>query len=298
MTEQPEPGRTRQRLFRQALVLLDASISSNEALQAALGLLARGQVALRGLYVEDRDLLRSAALPFTREVGGYSGVCRPLASDTLEARLRDRAQLIRTVLQRVARDYHRQLELEVTRDRVVSAALSLVRDNDLLVIGRTGWASGRARAVGSNARQLVRLAPCSLLIGTWPERPITGVVVRADEQAEAALAVALGLVGERARALNILVLPPGEGPVTDARLGEMADWLEAQGVSAHLRVVYPADENGLLRALLQEQIGAVVVTRNAHESQADREMVSRLLERVDLPLLLLRSDTSGETGPD
>ncbi|ABI56865.1 universal stress protein [Alkalilimnicola ehrlichii MLHE-1] len=294
MSERRQPGRERQRLFRQALVLLDASLSSNEALQAALGLFARGEVALRGLYVEDRDLLRSAALPFTREVGGYSGVCRPLASDTLEARLRDRAQLIRTVLKRVARDYHHHLELEVTRDRVVSAALSLVRDNDLLVIGRTGWASGQARALGSNARQLVRLAPCSLLIGTWPEQPITAVIVRADEQAEAALRVALSVVGNRARALNVLVLPPEGGPVTDARLGEIAEWLEDQGVSAHLRVVYPPDENGLLRALLQEQTGAVVITRNAHETQADREMVSRLLERVDLPLLLLRWDTAEE----
>ncbi len=289
MTERRRPeAPPRARLFRRALIMLDASLASTEALRAALTLLRDGDVELRGLYVEDRDLLRSAGLPFTREVGAYTGVARPLASDTLEARLQDRAQLVRAAIRRALAHERREVALQVLRDRVVAAALSEARDSDLLVLGRTGWASGRARSLGSNARQLIHLAPCSLLLGTWPERAVTGIVVRADEHAEQALGAALRVGGD-GREYTLLVLPPETGELKDQRLAEITDWLETRGVSARLRVVYPPDENGLLKALLQEQIGALLISRTQDGSEEERGMITRLLERVDLPFLLLRA---------
>ena len=58
---------------RRILVAIDASAASLDALAAATALASRLGAALEGLFVEDEDLLRLAALPFTDLVRTPSG---------------------------------------------------------------------------------------------------------------------------------------------------------------------------------------------------------------------------------
>jgi nucleotide-binding universal stress UspA family protein len=55
--------------FQRILVALDASPASLAALDFATELAERHQAELLGIYVEDINLLRSAEIPFTREIG-------------------------------------------------------------------------------------------------------------------------------------------------------------------------------------------------------------------------------------
>lgn len=73
------------------IVLLDSSRAARAALAAAAELAARREARLLGLFVEDTDLLRSASLPFGREIGFTSGRIRPISTTDMERRLRQQA---------------------------------------------------------------------------------------------------------------------------------------------------------------------------------------------------------------
>ena len=59
------------------LVALDASPYSHAAIEVATILAADLRAELQALFIEDIDLLRLAALPFTREVDETSASMRP-----------------------------------------------------------------------------------------------------------------------------------------------------------------------------------------------------------------------------
>jgi nucleotide-binding universal stress UspA family protein len=87
---------------RRILVGIDASNASLDALEAAASLAARLGSELAGLFVEDEDLLRLAALPFGDIVRSPSGERERLDRASVEATLRAVASHAREVLERTA----------------------------------------------------------------------------------------------------------------------------------------------------------------------------------------------------
>ncbi len=63
---------TKQTAIQRILLALDASPQSVAALDTATELAGRLGAELTGLFVEDTDLLRMAALPFAAEIGRLS----------------------------------------------------------------------------------------------------------------------------------------------------------------------------------------------------------------------------------
>src|SRR3970040_259294 len=78
--------------IRRILVALDASPHSLSALQAAAELAAELSAELVGVFVEDANLVRLAALPVTREIGQTSARIRELDERTMTRQLRRLAQ--------------------------------------------------------------------------------------------------------------------------------------------------------------------------------------------------------------
>lgn len=150
------------------LALLDASRQSIAALAAAVELASRGQAELLALYVEDQDLLDAAGFPFSREVGGRSGLARPLSADSLASSLRHQRLRADEALRRAVAGRDIKHSLQVSRGRVVSETLALAGPGDLLVLGKAGLAGQWGVRLGSTSRALLLRAPCTVVI--WDER--------------------------------------------------------------------------------------------------------------------------------
>ncbi len=155
----------RRRTDLRVLALLDASRQSMAALQAAAELASARRAELVALYVEDQDLLHSADFPFAREVGGHSGLARPLSLAQMQATLAGQLQRASRALEMAVAGRDLAHSLQVSRGRVVNSALALAGQGDLLVLGKAGLSAHYSGVrLGSNCRALILQAPCTVLI--------------------------------------------------------------------------------------------------------------------------------------
>ena len=74
---------------RRILVALDGSVHASGALEAATALAARLHAELEGIFVQDVDLARLAALPIGREIQFLTGQGRDFTADELDAQNRE-----------------------------------------------------------------------------------------------------------------------------------------------------------------------------------------------------------------
>ncbi|MFG6178443.1 hypothetical protein ACGTN6_14480 [Halomonas sp. THAF12] len=146
------------------LALLDASRLGLVALSAAVQVAEQQGRELLALYVEDKDLLLSAAFPFAREVGGCSGRVRRLSVAGLEAGLARQGEQLRRALDLAVAGRGVRHSLCVRRGRVVEETLSLTLPGDLLLLGKAGRTGGWQERAG---RGLILAAPCPVVI--WDE---------------------------------------------------------------------------------------------------------------------------------
>ncbi|PXX90498.1 universal stress protein [Halomonas heilongjiangensis] len=150
------------------LALLDASRQSLAALAAAVELAAGRKAELVALFVEDLDLLHSAAFPFSCEVGAQSGLARPLSPEGLEASLARRVRRASQALADAVAGREVRHRFQVSRGRVASEALALAGPGDVLVLGKAGLSGQWGVRLGSTSRALILEAPCTVVI--WDER--------------------------------------------------------------------------------------------------------------------------------
>jgi nucleotide-binding universal stress UspA family protein len=144
------------RAFRRILVALDDSAPSNEALLAAAALAARVGAHLEGLFVEDVNLLRAAALPFASEISVPSGALRRVDRPQVEAQLRAVAAAACAALAAAARPQRIAWSFRVARGQLSVALVEAATTADLLVLGRHGHRAGAtaeqpARTVASRS---------------------------------------------------------------------------------------------------------------------------------------------------
>lgn len=273
---------------RRVVVLLDDSRASRAALEAAVELAVREQAELIGLFVEDTDLLRSASLPFGREIGLTSGSIRPINLDELERRLRRQAEDVRRRLAAIGHRHSVRWRFQVSRGRPDAAMLSATTPDDLLVVTRVGWRRRPGAGFGSPAADRIASgARCSVMILSERipagDRPVL-VLYEGSEAGRRILAAAARLASHASEGLVIL-LPassddPGEILETAAR-----QWAQHHG--ARVRFLRLGREDaGTLVALLRRERGRALVL--GRESRAMRTAAGRsLLDEIDTPVVVV-----------
>ncbi|XKE43865.1 universal stress protein [Halomonas organivorans] len=146
------------------LTLLDASRHSLAALSVAVRLAERQGSELVALYVEDQDLLHSAAFPFSSEIGAQSGLVRRLTAPSLEASLARQAERVAQSLELAVAGRRLQHSLHISRGRVVAEALSLATPGDIMLLGKAGLTGHFGGRLGTTSLGLILSAPCPVVV--------------------------------------------------------------------------------------------------------------------------------------
>jgi len=172
------------------LVALDASATSLDALAAAATLAVRLGSLLDGLFVEDEDLLRFAALPFADLVRTPSGTREPIDRAAAEATLRALAAHAREALERAAARQRIGWSFRVVRGRVSQEIVAAAVAADLVVLGASSHGRPARSGMGATARAAATGARSSVLVFPRGARLDGGIVALDDGTPAGARAVA------------------------------------------------------------------------------------------------------------
>jgi len=139
--------------IKRILLALDASQKSLAALETAAELAGRLGAELRGLFVEDIDLLRMAEFPFAAEVGGFSLTVRRIQLPELEMQLRAQANHMKKTMAAISAREGVPWEFRVVRGPVASEIILAAAECDLIIVGKRGWSM--SKRLGSTVKMLI-----------------------------------------------------------------------------------------------------------------------------------------------
>jgi nucleotide-binding universal stress UspA family protein len=266
------------------LILLDGSRLSLAALEAAAEIAAARNAEVLGIFVEEINLLRAAGYGFAREVGGSSGLARPLEVAALETRMQVLAEQARRSLQQVMAGRGLAQSLKLCRGRVAQEVLALMQPEDLVVLGRVGWSGIPGTWLGSTARILLRQAPGEVLLWaeSQPQRQNRVVVLLNHDQGSNHRAVRVGaeLAHRSNQPLSVLIRTQ---PEDDQSLAEdILIYLQHEGIAARVKQIPKASAGAAVRAIQEEGATQLVVSRSS-SLFADQSAES-LLSELNLPI--------------
>ena len=271
--------------IRRILVALDTSSHSMAALQVAANLASTLQAELRGLFVEDVNLLRLAALPFAREVRWTTAARRTLDEAEMERELQLRASQARRALAHAAEQADAEWSFRVVRGVVSKEVLEAAVDADLLSMGRASRSRASRVPLGSTARAAagkVRGAVLLARMGADLEQPI---IVTYDGTPPAARALAAAARMSQANGSNLIVLIMAADADDAPHLAEEAhDYLEPRVPHAEYRNLLSSEE--LVAAVERETFGLLILGGESPLLEGDD--LQDLLDRLDCPVMLVR----------
>ncbi|MEX1152858.1 hypothetical protein [Parvibaculum sp.] len=157
---QPQAAQTEDATVTRIVIGLDTSFLTREALSLAARLAASMDARLKGIFVEDENLLALSGLPFAREVS-FSGEVRELDPERMLRAMRAQAESARRVLARVAAEAHVDWSFDVKRGRPLSSIAANAGADDTLVIRSASAPSGE---VGRTVRAATLDAHADVLL--------------------------------------------------------------------------------------------------------------------------------------
>lgn len=266
------------------LVLLDGSRLSLAALEVAAEIAAARNADVVGIFVEEINLLRTAGYGFAQEVGGSSGLARPLKMAALEARMRVLAEQARRSLQQTMDRRGLTQTLMLCRGQVAEEVLNLMQPDDLVVLGRVGRSCVLGTQLGSTARVLLRQAPGEVLLWTEPrpQHQHRVVVLLNHDQVgnQRAIRVAAELARRNKQPLSVLLRSKSEDEQTQVQA--ILTYLQGEGVAARVKSIATASASAVIRAVQEEDASQLVVSRTS--SIFADQSAEALLSELNLPI--------------
>lgn len=248
-------------------------------METAAALAARMEAELLGLFVEDVNLLRLAALPFAREVSFFPTRTRRLDSVGMERALRAQASRAEAALLEAASRQGVRCSFRVVRGEVTAQLLAAVSDIDLVALGMSRppfqWR-------GSNVRTIVNATQSSVLLLSPDARINMPVVVVYDGSPASvkAMSAARSLTHRQDSVLTVLTAGTAEN-----RKAEIMELLEGSGLTVRYRSLRDMNMMDVARCAQQEAAGTLVLSANLCREE---ETLEELLEHVDCTVLLVR----------
>ncbi len=266
--------------IRRILLALDASASGIAALEAAVAFASRMEAELLGLFVEDINLLRLAALPFAREVSFLSASTRRLGGAEMERALRAQATLAEAALIAAAERKGVNCSFRVVRGEVTAELIAAAHEVDLVAIAITTRRGDRRSA--SMVHGIVGTAPGSLLLlpPNAQIRPPVMVIYDGSAASVKALSVAQRLAHMDDGMLTLLI----SGNAAHVRQ-DVAKRLAGSGLVVRFHVLSDLDITELVQCIRKETRGTLVLGGSLPLKGGT---LQQLLERIDCAVLLVR----------
>ena len=280
-------------VIHRILVALDASTDSLAALEEAASLASAMHVELLGLFVEDINLVRTAALPFAPQVSYPSGAAERMSSERIDRELKAQAELARKALAAAAGRRHARWSFRTVRGQVTGEILAAASQTDLVLLGKSGWSP--ARPVGSTALALIAASPGAFLL-VPQEAPQTGPIAVFFEGSIDSMG---GSMGDSRRALEaairlavahqagLLVLVSGATPeACDALRQNAREIIGSRVKEFRIRRVQAAAPRDFAHMLRTEHSRLLVLPGGSPLAQEAR--IRSLLELSHNPVLIIR----------
>lgn len=265
------------------IVGLDTSLAARETLHLAVRLAASVDARLKGVFVEDENLLSLADLPFAREIS-FSGEVRNIDPERMLRAIRAQAESARRALVRIASEAQVEWSFDIRRGRPLSALAENMMRDDTLVIRSSGVAS---REVGRAVRAATRDARADVLLVSGGAG-LRGSLSAPQSERQGVLAAAQNVAPGRP------VAAIDEGTSGGEASSAFAEMLAARTGAPFLRLSArgqsPAD---LAVAARRSGVGILVV--NAGWLGDDDDAVS-LSAAAGCPVLLLGKDRGSHSG--
>jgi nucleotide-binding universal stress UspA family protein len=270
--------------LQRILVALNASPHSQAALDAAVRLAATFEAEVRGLFVEDETLLRTARLSFTKEVRAYTTSPRRLTDRRMQRTLRYQAEYAEHTLQYAAEQAEVEYDFDTVEGDVTRELLRAADEADLLVLGKTSTTSSRRR-LGSTSRTVLAEAPTPVLVLREAVAARQSILTYYDGSDEAAATLGMAVQLARRdgpRPLTVLFPPEADA---DRLREEVRTRHGASDVPLRAHVLTPA-ETRRLSAFTQRNGGLVVLPAGC--TPLSHVSLKQFLYEIDRPLLLMR----------
>jgi hypothetical protein len=222
------------------------------------------EAELTGLFIEDDDLLRSAALPFAAEIPLAGGAPRALDVVKLERALRMLAQRTEAELERAAERARVRWTFRVVRGRRLPTMLAEAGVDDLVVLARTPHSPAELRQAAA--------------------AHTIAVLFDGSEAARHAVALAARLVGDDGRDLLLLDVG-GRTTADDARAAQR--WLKSRGIRVALHALAALDAERVLNAL-RGNVPLLLILPAANDQVMAPGFIDRLHRHLPAPLALVR----------
>lgn len=257
------------------LVSCDASSLGTAALHAAAALARRLDAELAGVFVENVNLLRMAALPFAREYALASAVGRRVEAGEIERTLRRQADAMRSALSRAAHDLSLPWSFRVVRGALLDSVLEAMREPDLAVFGYTGQYS-----VSPNIRIDIPLSRANATVWQQP------ILVLYDDTPAAgrALAAANALAQEHHTGLLMLVIA-GETDAASRLRARAAAQLEGGSTGVRFLHLTSRGFQGIKKAVVANQAAALLW--QGVQTSDERKALAAIVDEVRCPVVLV-----------
>lgn len=269
----------RDAVFRRILLPLGSGAWDGPGIDAAIGLAARFHAEIVGIFIEDSDLMRLAALPFARETIPLSVSTRRLDPADMARALRVRAGVLRARLQERATRARIPWSFHVARDESLQEQLGEAAASDLLILGVGGRRAGSLRAADRVTRYFFSHGACTVWLYRGLAAGAPPVVALLDDgpSSRRVLAVAGQLARHGGKPLLVMVSADGAAEFA-RRAGEFGD-IPTDGVEMEFRPLARAAATDLIRMVTAARGKLLVIGRDS--PLASEAGYRRLLE--DLP---------------
>ena len=273
-------------LVRRILVAIDSGSNVPAGLDVAVELANRLRAELQGLYVQDDDLFRLAALPFSTQVNLATGGRQPLETAALEQQMTQLAGSARRRMAAAADRGQVPWTFRTVRGRIAHEIETAAATVDLVVIeGRKHGAPALAR-IGLSSRTTIQNISRSVLVLRAGARFEGTVSVLFDGTAlgEKALKMADMLTPDN-NALTVLFAAQ-EPEVHSALETRAREVLGHSASAAHFRTLAVASLKALCGEAHAHQSGLLVL--GADNPLLPESGVAEILDSLTCPVLLVR----------
>lgn len=273
-------------LVRRILVALDSSTSAPAGLDVAVDLASRLRAELQGLYVEDDNLFRIAALPFPTQVSLTTGGKQPLEAADLEQQMARLADAARHRMAQAAERGRVPWSFRTVRGRIAHEVAIAAKTVDLVIVeGGRHNAPAQAR-IGLSAGTTIQGLTRSVLVlraGRRFEGPAT-VIFDATPLGEKALRMADILTPDSDLLTVLIANQDSEKQASlEARARELLG--ESAG-SAHFRTLEAASLSALCEEVHDHDPGLLIL--GADDPLLPENNVAKVLDSLACPVLLVR----------